>query len=99
MQSPTGNSTGGRDCARILSAMPEPHPVVIDVRPTLAAGGDPYDEIMSASEALLPGQALVVVNSFEPFPLYDRLGARGFEHRIERLPDGDWRVIFRHTES
>ncbi len=75
--------------------MPDPERVVLDVRPTIAAGGDPYDEIMTAVESLAPGQPLVIVNSFEPFPLYDRLGARGFGHTIERLPDGDWRVTFR----
>lgn len=79
--------------------MPQIDPVILDVRPTIAAGGDPYDQIMAASESLVPGQDLVVVNGFEPFPLYDRLGERGFEHSVERLPDGDWRVTFRRAEA
>ncbi len=74
--------------------MSQVEPVVLDVRPTIAAGGDPFEQIMTTAEALIPGQALVVVNSFEPFPLYEKLGARGFEHRVDRLPDGDWRVTF-----
>ncbi len=79
--------------------MPRPDPVVIDVRPTIAAGGDPFDQIMTTSESLVPGQDLVIVNSFEPFPLYDRLGERGFDHAVERLPDGDWRVVFSRGEA
>ncbi|HEX8938651.1 MAG TPA: DUF2249 domain-containing protein [Candidatus Limnocylindrales bacterium] len=72
-----------------------PRPIVLDVRPTIAAGADPFEEIMAAAENAIAGQDLVIVNSFEPFPLYDRLAALGFDHRTERLPDGDWRVTFR----
>ncbi len=71
--------------------------IVLDVRPVLAAGGDPYQEIIAAADRALPGQAIVIVNSFEPFPLYTQLGARGFEHVTERLPDGDWKVTFRRS--
>ncbi len=71
-----------------------PEAVVLDVRPTLATGGDPYEEIMRTVDRLAPGQDLVILNSFEPFPLYERLGAKGFEHRVERFPDGDWKVTF-----
>ncbi|MGZ6341012.1 MAG: DUF2249 domain-containing protein [Candidatus Limnocylindrales bacterium] len=74
--------------------MIKPEAVVLDVRPTIAAGGDPFDEIMVAAGALSPGQDLVIVNAFEPFPLYDRLGALGFDHAAERFPDGDWKVTF-----
>lgn len=76
-----------------------PAPIVIDARPIIAAGGDPFDEIMAAVGALLPGQALVILNSFEPFPLYDRLGALGFEREVDRFPDGDWKVTFRRSED
>ncbi len=75
--------------------MPEPEPVLLDVRPILAAGGDPYDQILAAADALAPEQRLVIVNSFEPFPLYDVLAGRGFERSVERFPDGEWRITFR----
>ncbi len=76
-------------------ASTEPEPIVLDVRPVIAAGGDPYESIMAAVNAAAPGQAIVVVNGFEPFPLYDQLAARGFDHTTERFPDGDWKVTFR----
>ncbi len=74
-------------------------PVVLDVRPTIAAGGDPYDEIMAAAGSAGPGQDLVIVNSFEPFPLYERLAALGFTHGSARLPNGDWQVTFRRGDA
>ncbi len=74
-------------------------PMLLDVRPVLAAGGDPLDAILAAAESLVPSQELVVVNSFEPFPLYDILESRGFDHRIERFPDGDWKVTFRRRPN
>ncbi len=79
--------------------MSEPDPILLDVRPTLAAGEDPFDTIMAAADRLAPGQTLVLVNSFEPFPLYQVLAERGFERSVERFPDGDWRVTFRRPSG
>lgn len=67
---------------------------VLDVRPIIARGDDPFEQIMAAAARLPVGGALVVVNTFEPFPLYDKLGALGFEAHPARLPNGDWRVSF-----
>src|SRR5690606_28617022 len=36
----------------------------------------------------------VVINSFEPKPLYRVLEAEGFAHRAEELENGDWRITF-----
>ncbi len=77
--------------------MTDPDPIILDVRPALAAGQDPFDEIMAAADRLGPGQALVIVNSFEPFPLYDVLAGRGFERSVERFADGEWRITFRRA--
>lgn len=69
--------------------------IVLDVRPIIARGDDPFEQIMAAASRLPGGSSLVVVNTFEPFPLYEKLGALGFEAQPARLPDGDWRVTFR----
>jgi uncharacterized protein (DUF2249 family) len=49
---------------------------------------------MAAVKALGAGQALVLRAPFEPVPLYDVLGARGFAHWTERRADDDWSVWF-----
>ena len=67
---------------------------VVDARPTLAAGGEPFSEIMDAAAEVRPGEVLVVYAPFEPVPLEGVLGEQGFTHVAEQLDDGDWRVTF-----
>ena len=66
----------------------------LDVRPTLAAGGDPFTEILAAVQSLGPEEDLELLAPLDPIPLYRVLGERGFEHRTEALGGGDYRVIF-----
>ena len=42
----------------------------LDVRPILAKGGDPFDQILKTTKALAKGEALHLVVGFEPTPLY-----------------------------
>ena len=72
-----------------------PEDVVLDVRPTLAAGEEPFDTIMETVASLAPGQALVLLAPFEPVPLEGVLSSQGFEYEAEPLEDGTWRVVFR----
>lgn len=67
---------------------------VVDARPTLAAGGEPFDEIMDAASQVTDGEVLVVYAPFEPVPLEGVLGGEGFDYRAEQLAEGDWRVTF-----
>ncbi len=71
------------------------HALVVDARPTLAAGGEPFAEIMEAAARVAEGQLLVVYAPFEPVPLEGVLGEQGFTHAAEQLDGGDWRVTFR----
>lgn len=68
--------------------------VMLDVRPDIEAGREPFGKIMAAVKALEPNQELVIINSFEPRPLYSVLGKRGFEYRTEQRDDGSWYVTF-----
>lgn len=68
--------------------------VLIDVRPDLQAGREPFHKIMEAVDGLGPNQELVLIAPFEPRPLYKVLGAKGFDHRTEENEDGDWRITF-----
>jgi uncharacterized protein (DUF2249 family) len=67
---------------------------VVDARPTLAAGGQPFAEIMEAASQVADGEVLVVYAPFEPVPLEGVLGQHGFSHVAERLEGDDWRVTF-----
>lgn len=67
--------------------------VLLDVRPSLAQGVDPFHLIMGEVAKLEEGQILHLVNGFEPKPLYNVLGSRGFEHYTE-FTDGVYNVYF-----
>jgi uncharacterized protein (DUF2249 family) len=67
---------------------------LLDVRPELEQGGEPFVRIMEAAAAIKPGGTLVIIAPFEPIPLYDVLGARGFVHETERVVSDEWVVQF-----
>ena len=68
---------------------------IVDARPTLAGGGEPFEAIMAAAAALEDGQPLVVLAPFEPVSLEGVLGAQCFVHQATELPGGTWRTVFR----
>lgn len=68
--------------------------VTLDVRPELAAGGEPFVRIMEAAATIQPGQSLVIIAPFEPAPLYGVLGARGFTYETARVSADEWVVNF-----
>jgi uncharacterized protein (DUF2249 family) len=61
-------------------------------------GGEPFGEIMAALDALGADERLLLVNSFEPQPLYGVLEDRGFDHETERVADDEWHVEISHVE-
>jgi uncharacterized protein (DUF2249 family) len=67
---------------------------VVDARPSLAAGGEPFAEIMDAAAQVADGEVLVVYAPFEPVPLEGVLGEQGFRYVADELDSGDWRVTF-----
>ena len=66
----------------------------LDVRPILRAGGEPFEKIMEAVNALEPGQGLRLLATFKPTPLLHVLGPKGFTHEMKALDGGDWEVLF-----
>jgi uncharacterized protein (DUF2249 family) len=76
-------------------------PYELDVRPILREGGEPFSAIMQAVAALTPGQSLRLLATFKPVPLFQVLGARGFEPSAREIGDGDWEVLFTpfHAEA
>ncbi|WP_257300816.1 DUF2249 domain-containing protein [Haloarchaeobius sp. FL176] len=62
---------------------------VLDVRD---ADGKPFDHIDDALDALSASERLLLVNAFEPVPLYDVLERRGFEYETEQVAADEWHV-------
>ncbi|MFC4450919.1 DUF2249 domain-containing protein [Halorussus aquaticus] len=54
--------------------------------------GEPFGAITSALSDLGDDETLVLVNSFEPEPLYAVLDRRGFDHETEQVAPDEWRV-------
>ncbi len=78
--------------------IPEGQRVILDLREQIRAGEEPYHQIMRAAGALRAGQILQLCNIFEPVPLYDVLGQRGFAHWTDRRgPEEWWTTFYRPT--
>jgi uncharacterized protein (DUF2249 family) len=58
--------------------------------------GEPFGDIMAELEALPDDETLLLINSFEPEPLYQVLRERGFQY--ETTSDGAdvWYIEIRH---
>ncbi len=54
--------------------------------------GEPFSDIVAALDALDDGETLLLVNSFEPEPLYGVLADRGFTHETEQVGADEWLV-------
>ncbi|MEZ4654631.1 MAG: DUF2249 domain-containing protein [Candidatus Eisenbacteria bacterium] len=57
----------------------------LDVRPILARGTDPLEEILAALDPLPPGSAFHVLAPFRPNPLLDLLAERGHRTDVAEL--------------
>jgi uncharacterized protein (DUF2249 family) len=59
--------------------------------------GEPFGDIMAALDDLPEGDRLLLINSFEPEPLYEVLGDRGFEYRTTQADEDTWYVEISHA--
>ncbi|MUV58250.1 Uncharacterized conserved protein [Halogeometricum rufum] len=66
----------------------------LDVRET---DGEPFGDIVAALDALGDCERLVLVNGFEPVPLYDVLERRGFAYEASQTGPEEWRVEITHA--
>jgi Uncharacterized conserved protein (DUF2249) len=67
---------------------------ILDVRPVLEQGGEPFVQIIETAARVPLGKSLVLIAPFEPVPLYDALGGRGFSHATVRVAEDEWIVRF-----
>ncbi|AFK20930.1 DUF2249 domain-containing protein (plasmid) [Haloferax mediterranei ATCC 33500] len=54
--------------------------------------GEPFGEIMAAVDGLTADESFLLVNSFEPVPLYDVLEQRGFEYETSQVAADEWHI-------
>lgn len=54
-------------------------------------------ELEKRADAVQVGEGIEVVQSFEPIPLYDVLGEKGFEHVTRQVASDEFRVSFYRT--
>ena len=57
--------------------------------------GEPFEQIMNALDSVGESEALRLVNSFEPVPLYDVLSKKGYQYDTEQVADEEWHVTIR----
>lgn len=62
---------------------------VLDVRDV---DGEPFGHIDDALAELSAGERLLLVNGFEPVPLYDVLERRGYDYETEQVGPDEWHV-------
>ena len=60
--------------------------------------GEPFGDIIAALEDLDPDASLLLVNSFEPEPLYAVLTDQGFTYESRQVDSDEWHVEIRHAE-
>jgi hypothetical protein len=86
----------------ISAATPEPPPwwneaclvAQLDARPFHERGEDPLAAIMKATTDVPEGAIFYLRNTFEPLPLYDVLGKKGFHPWARHNGPDDWEVFF-----
>ncbi len=74
--------------------MSEPAIPVLDVRPDLAAGEEPFDRIMRTARETPAGASFTVIAPFQPVPLLSLLAGQGFSYSSDDLGNGSFRVTF-----
>ncbi len=66
----------------------------LDVRSDLERGDEPFVRIMETAGQVAPGESFLLIAPFEPVPLYDVLGQRGFQYETSKVADNEWAVRF-----
>lgn len=67
---------------------------ILDVRPILSKGGEPFGLIMKEIKTTSDNGALKLIAPFKPAPLFNVLAAQGWTHYIESEIDNDWTIWF-----
>lgn len=80
------------------SAVPDYKEVVLDVRPIIESGTDPFKSIMKTIKEMNADEMLHLINSFEPVPLYPVMQTKGYTYSSEKRGD-EWHIWFWKKEE
>lgn len=72
---------------------------VIDLR---NIQGNFFEGLKKKAEQIEIGEGLHIIQSFEPFPLYEVMKELGYDHHVEKIKEGEYHVWFcriKKTES
>lgn len=67
--------------------------VTFDVRPIISGGKDPLKFILAKVKELKNDEILLLINSFEPIPLYSVLSNKGYSHKVVK-EDETFKIYF-----
>lgn len=59
--------------------------------------GEPFSDIMAALTGLPEDGTVLLINSFEPKPLYPVLERKGFDYETTHVADDEWQVMIGHA--
>lgn len=82
-----------------LQHLPSERLVRFDVRPILGDGHDPLKAIQQKIKSLQIGEALVIINNFEPVPLIKLLEKQGYQTYVHYLDAETIEAYFYKKES
>jgi len=90
---PAGAETGLSDAAAEKRSRGATRGLIaLDVRPLLAAGEDPLEDILGQLDELAPDGVMKILAPFRPVPLLGLLTARGYRARAREWEAGCWGV-------
>jgi len=67
---------------------------ILDVRPLIAKGVEPFPQIRQNVDTLQPGEGLSVIAPFLPSPLIEKLSSEGFQSEVEHRAGSCWVTHF-----
>jgi len=72
---------------------------VLDVRPTIATGADPFNEIMAAVKVLKDDETLQIINVFVPIPLVNLMKGKGYKTWTNTISDNEFHTFFTKSDT
>jgi len=73
--------------------------VKLDVRPILETGTDPYHAIMETLKTMNNDETLLIINTFEPVPLLNKLKNQGYEYEVKRTNEDTVHTFLTKSEN
>jgi uncharacterized protein (DUF2249 family) len=93
------NKTIPDSLQREASAVSSSLSFFLDVRPALAEGREPLDDILKMARRVPDGGTLTLEVPFNPIPLRRMLNEAGFQDDAHQITPGHWRIMFRRTNE